>query len=223
MRRALHIAVESGTDNPAPGVYPNVCGSAQPGRSFCFRGLTGEYLESDRIPLGTLRVWLSKQWGMNIDWLMQEPNAGATLKYWRALCSRLFLLDVTSFAQRFGRSGELLARGARPLPARRSDAGLASLLPQSDLEIDTPPDDAGLGVYGQGPRLLVVSNQGADEVVESVQVTDLEKCGAGGVQHYYDAETGEEIEIAAGGAIRLHIPGNDYRLVLGFASRGPSP
>ena len=99
MRRALHIAVESGTDNPAPGVYPNVCGSAQPGRSFCFRGLTGEYLESDRIPLGTLRVWLSKQWGMNIDWLMQEPNAGATLKYWRALCSRLFLLDVTSFAR----------------------------------------------------------------------------------------------------------------------------
>ena len=58
MRRALHVAVESGTDNPAPGVYPNVCGSAQPGRSFCFRGLTGEYLESDRLPLGTLRVWL---------------------------------------------------------------------------------------------------------------------------------------------------------------------
>src|SRR5208282_843489 len=34
MRRALHIAVGSGSDNPAPGVYPNVCGSPQPGRSF---------------------------------------------------------------------------------------------------------------------------------------------------------------------------------------------
>ena len=94
-----HRRRHSGTDNPAPGVYPNVCGSAQPGRSFCFRGLIGEYLESDRLPLGTLRVWCSQQWGMNLDWLMQEPNAGATLKYWRALCSRLFLLDVTSFSR----------------------------------------------------------------------------------------------------------------------------
>ena len=26
IRRALHIAVESVADNPAPGVYPNICG-----------------------------------------------------------------------------------------------------------------------------------------------------------------------------------------------------
>ena len=118
MRRALHIAVESGTDNPAPGVYPNVCGSAQPGRSFCFRGLNGEYLESDRLPLGMLRVWCSQQWGMNLDWLMQEPNAGATLKYWRALVQppvplgRNIVLPLG-----LGQPGRLLAEGVGPLLA----------------------------------------------------------------------------------------------------------
>ena len=153
MRRALHVAVESGAGNPAPGVYPNVCGSAQPGRSFCFRGLTGEYLESDRIPLGTLRVWCSRQWGMNIDWLMQEPNAGATLKYWRALCSRLFLLDVTSFSRwDSADQASCWLQGLGPLLAGRSHAGLASLLSQSDREIDAPPDDARLRLHGQGPR-----------------------------------------------------------------------
>ena len=222
MRRALHIAVESGTDNPAPGVYPNVCGAAQPGRSFCFRGLNGEYTESDRLPLGMLRVWCSKQWGMNLDWLMQEPAAGATLKYWRALCSRLFLLDVTSFA--------------RDDSANQADCWLRAL----DLFwLDDPtliwhpyfrnpivkstlrPTTLVSTYTARGRLLLVVSNQGADDVVETVALENLKTFGAGGVYHFYDAETGEAIETSRQSAVRLFIPGNDYRLVLGFTSPWP--
>ena len=194
MRRALHVAVESGTDNPAPGVYPNICGSAQAGRSFCFRGLIGEDLESDRIPLGAMRVWFSPQWGMNIDWLMQEPNAGATLKYWRALCSRLFLLDVTSFSRWDSADQAVCWLAALDLfwlddptlvwhPYFRNPTLKSTCGPRRSSPATRP-----------GAVLVVVSNQAADEVVESVALADLAPFGAGGVSHYYDAETGEEIE-----------------------------
>ena len=222
MRRALHIAVESGTDNPAPGVYPNICGSAQPGRSFCFRGLIGEDLESDQIPVGAMRVWFSKQWGMNIDWLMQEPNAGATLKYWRALCSRLFLLDVTSFSRVDSADQAVSWQAALDLfwlddptvvwhPYYRNPTLKSTLRPTTLVSSYT----------AKGRVLLVVSNQAADDVVESVELADLTRFGAGGVDHYYDAETGEEIERTLQGALRLHVAGNDFRLVLGFARAWP--
>jgi hypothetical protein len=217
MRRALHIAVENGSDNPAPGVYPNVCGSAQPGRSFCFRGLTGEDLESDRIPLGMMRVWFSRQWGMNIDWLMQEPNAGATLRYWRALCSRLFLLDITSFSRWDSADQAFCWLAALDLfwlddptllwhPYFRNPTLKSTLRPSTLVSSYT----------ARGRALLVISNQGADDVVETVALADLDKYGAGGLKHYYDAETGEEIELTREGALRLYIPGSDFRLVLGF-------
>ena len=196
MRRALHIAVESGTDNPAPGVYPNVCGSAQPGRSFCFRGLTGEYLESDRLPLGTLRVWCSQQWGMNIDWLMQEPNAGATLKYWRALCSRLFLLDVTSFSR--WDSADQASCWLRALDLFWLDDPTLAWHPyfRNPIVKSTLRPTTLVSAYtARGRLLLIVSNQGPDDVVESVVLEDLEKYGSGGLKHYYDAESGEEIEM----------------------------
>ena len=222
MRRALHVAVKSGTDNPAPGVYPNVCGSAQPGRSFCFRGLTGEYLESDRLPLGTLRVWCSKQWGMNIDWLMQEPTAGATLKYWRGLCSRLFLLDVTSFSR-----DDLANQASCWLAALDlfwlDDPTLAwhpyfrNPIVKSTLRSTTL-----VSAYTARDRLLlIVSNQDPDDVVETVVLENLEKHGGGGLKHYYDAETGEEIELPRADALRLHVAGNDFRLVLGFTAPWP--
>jgi hypothetical protein len=222
MRRALHVAVESGSDNPAPGVYPNVCGSAQPGRSFCFRGLTGEYLESDRLPLGMLRVWSSPQWGMNIDWLMQEPTAGASLKYWRALCSRLFLLDITSFSRSDSASQADSWLAALDLfwlddpsvawhPYFRNPTVKSTLHPTTLVATYTAKDRL----------LLVVSNQHAEDTVETVTLANLEKYGAGGVQHYYDAETGEEIETAGREAVRLFVPGDNYRLVLGFAQPWP--
>ena len=228
MRRALHITVESGTDNPAPGVYPNVCGSAQPGRSFCFRGLTGEYLESDRIPLGALRVWCSKQWGMNIDWLMQEPTAGATLKYWRALCSRLFLLDVTSFSRED--SANQASCWQRALDLFWLDDPTLAWHPyfrNSIVKSTLRPTTLASAYTARGRLLLIVSNQGADDFVETVVLKDLEKYGAGGLKHYYDAETGEEIEMPptmstrCPDALRLHVSANDYRLVLGFAAPWP--
>ena len=222
MRRALHIAVASGTDNPAPGVYPNVCGSAQPGRSFCFRGLTGEYLESDRIPLDMLRVRCSPQWGLNIDWLMQEPSAGATLKYWRALCSRLFLLDVTSFSR--SDTADVAASWLRALDLFWLDDPTLVWHPyyRNPLVKSTARPSTLVSAYtARGRLLLIVSNQGADDAVETVTLQSLENHGAGGVKHYYDAETGEEIETPREEAIRLHVPGNDYRLVLGFTEPWP--
>ena len=222
MRRALHIAVESGTDNPAPGVYPNICGSAQPGRSFCFRGLIGEDLESDQIPLGAMRVWFSQQWGMNIDWLMQEPNAGATLKYWRALCSRLFLLDVTSFSR--VDSADQASYWLAALDLFWLDDPTVVWHPyfRNPTVKSTARATTLVSSYTAKDRvLLVVSNQGADDVVESVALADLAPFGAGAVKHFYDAETGEEIERTTEGTLRLHIAANDFRLVLGMAREWP--
>jgi hypothetical protein len=218
MRRALHVAVESGTDNPAPGVYPNICGSAQPGRSFCFRGLIGEDLESDQIPLGAMRVWFSKQWGMNIDWLMQEPNAGATLKYWRALCSRLFLLDVTSFSR--WDSADQAACWLAALDLFWLDDPTVAWHPyfrNPTLKSTLRPTTLVSSYTAKGRVLLVVSNQAAHDVVETVALADLARFGAGEVNHYYDAETGEEIERTGDRAIRLFLAADDFRLVLGQA------
>ena len=222
MRRALHVAVETGSGNPAPGVYPNVCGSAQPGRSFCFRGLTGEYLESDRLPLGMLRVWLSQQWGMNIDWLMQEPNAGATLKYWRALCSRLFLLDVTSFSRLDSADQANCWLAALDL-FWLDDPSIAwhPYFRNATLKSTLRPTTLVSTYTARGRALLVISNQGSDDVVESVQLNGLGPFGAGGLRHFYDAETGEEIEVDGGGALLLHVPAGDYRLVPGFPRPWP--
>ena len=222
MRRALHIAVESGTDNPAPGVYPNICGSAQPGRSFCFRGLIGEDLESDQIPLGAMRVWFSKQWGMNIDWLMQEPNAGATLKYWRALCSRLFLLDVTSFSRVDSADQAACWLAALDL-FWLDDPGVAwhPYFRNPTLKSTARPTTLVSSYTAKGRALFVVSNQAADEIVETVALADLTHFGAGGLNHFYDAETGEEIEQTRDGALRLHLAGNDFRLVLGLTHAWP--
>ncbi len=222
MRRALHVAVESGTDNPAPGVYPNICGSAQPGRSFCFRGLIGEDLESDQIPLGAMRVWFSKQWGMNIDWLMQEPNAGAPLKYWRALCSRLFLLDITSFS-RWDSADQAVGWLAALDLFWLDDPTLVwhPYFRNPTLKSTVRPTTLVSSYTAKGRVLLVVSNQAADEVVESVALADLAPFGAGGVSRYYDAETGEEIQQTPQRALRLHVAGNDFRLVLGLSRAWP--
>ena len=242
MRRALHVAVENGTRNPAPGVYPNICGSAQAGRSFCFRGLIGEDLESDQIPLGAMRVWFSPQWGMNIDWLMQEPNAGASLKYWRALCSRLFLLDLTSFAR--WDSADQAAGWLAALDLFWLDDPTLVWHPyfrNPTLKSTVRPTTLVSSYTAKGRVLAVVSNQAADEVVESVALADLAPFAAGGVSHYYDAETGKEIEqcgdcpnfrppvsldrpktgLAPSAALRLHLAGNDFRLVLGLSRPWP--
>ncbi|MEM0201409.1 MAG: hypothetical protein QXD23_03315, partial [Candidatus Micrarchaeaceae archaeon] len=64
--------------------------------------------------------------------------------------------------------------------------------------------------------LFIVSNQSSKSVIETVSFQNLNKYKAGRLKYFYNAETGEQIETPAYETIRLFIPGNDYRLVLGF-------
>ncbi len=220
MKRVAHVMVENGVTN-SPYTYPNLCGNAQPGRSFCRKGLTGETPASDKLTLGQMRVWLSKQWGIQVDWLMQEPNAGAPYTYWRALCSRLFLLDVTDFSR--GDSADVAMRWLHALDAFWLDDPTVVWHPyyKTDLVKSTARATTLISAYtGKGRALFVISNQSTNDGVEAVAFQNLDQYGAGGLQYFYDAETGGEIELA-GGALKLFIPGDDYRLVLGFPAPWP--
>ena len=198
MRRALHVAVESGTDNPAPGVYPNVCGSAQARPQLLLP-------RPDRRIPGFGPAAAGYAAGLVLQAVGHEhrlADAGARGRRHAEVLARAvqppvppgryFLLPL-----RLGRPGGLLAGGLGPLLAGRSYAGLASLLSQSDREIDAPPHDARLRLHG--PRPLAADrlesrrgrrrgNRGAGRTWRNI--------GAGGLKHYYDAETGEEIEMA---------------------------
>jgi hypothetical protein len=153
---------------------------------------------------------------MNIDWLMQEPNAGATLKYWRALCRRLFLLDVTSFSR--WDSADQAACWLAALDLFWLDDPTVAWHPyfrNPTLKSTARPTSLVSSYTAKGRVLLVVSNQAADDVVETVALNNLAPFGAGAVNRYYDAETGEEIERTGDGALRLHVAADDFRLVLG--------
>ncbi len=143
-----------------------------------------------------MRVWFSPQWGMNIDWLMQEPNAGASLKYWRALGSRLFLLDITSFSR--WDSADQAACWLAALDLFWLDDPTLVWHPyfrNPTTEVYGAAHDARFQLHGQGPRARWWSpTRRPDDVVESVALADLAHFGAGGVSRFYDAETGEEIE-----------------------------
>lgn len=216
-KRAATLMVEDHATN-AVYVYPNLCGPAQPGRSFCLRALYGEYDNSDNLKLGAMRVWLSKQWGINLGWLYQQPPAGATYKYWRAVSSRLFLLDLTDFARTD--NAEVYRRWLAALDNFWLDDPTIVWHPyyRNPVLKSTAQTNTLVSAYtGKGRALFVISNQGQTGTVETVTFQNLEKYGAGGVKYYYDAETGEEIE-TQDGALRLFIPAQDYRLVLGFTA-----
>ena len=224
MRRALHVAVESGTDNPAPGVYPNVCGSAQPGRSFCFRGLNGEYLESDRLPLGTLRVWCSQAVGHE----HRLADAGAQRRRHAEVLAGTVQPPVPAgrdllLPLGFGRPGGLLAGGAWTSsgwmiptlawhPYFRNPIVKSTLRPTTLVSAYTAKRPRAAGRLEPGGR-----RRRGNRVLWKT----WRSIGGGGVKHYYDAETGEEIETPREGAVRLYVPGNDYRLVLGFPQPWP--
>jgi len=215
MRRLAHMMVENGVKD-SPYTHPNICGFAQPGRSFCRKGLIGESLESDKISLGSMRVWFSKQWGINVDWLMQEPQSGATYKYWRALCSRLLLLDVTDFSR--WDTAEVALRWLHALDAFWLDDPTIVWHPYCrnlTLKTTARPTTLVSTYTANGRTLFVISNQGADDTVETVAFQNLDQFGAGNLRYFYDGETSEEIE-AANNTVKLFIPDNDYRVVLGF-------
>ncbi|MGD0088874.1 MAG: glycoside hydrolase domain-containing protein [Planctomycetota bacterium] len=217
MRRVAHLMVENSVKD-SPYTHPNVCGFAQPGRSFCRKGLTGEDTESDKISLGAMRVWFSKQWGINVDWLMQEPQAGATCKYWRALCSRLFLLDVTDFSR--WDTADVAVRWLHALDVFWLDDPAIVWHPyyrNPTLGATARPTTLVSTYTANGRALFVISNQGADDTQETVAFQNLARFGAKDLKYFYDGETTEEIE-AANETVKLFIPANDYRVVLGFTA-----
>jgi len=222
LKRLATTAVEAGKPD-SPYVWANVISPVLPGRSFCRKMLNGEYLYTRLFTLGQIRVMASKQWGMELDWYpfpqteeSPYPNVGPVRKYWRAVFSRLLLHDITSFSgaddadfcQRWLNALDLLWLDDPTLtwhPYYRTDA------------VQADHKTTYISTYtAKGRALLFISNQADSGTVETVHTADLARFGAADLKYFYDAETGEEIE--TGDALRLFIPGQDYRAVLGLPS-----
>jgi len=72
----------------------------------------------------------------------------------------------------------------------------------------------------KGRGLLMISNQAEQPTVESIPLAEVARVGGDGLEYFYDAETGEEIEAAAN-VLKLFIPAQDYRVVIGFPTPWP--
>jgi hypothetical protein len=221
MKRIAHAMTEAGQPSQ-PAVWPNLMSPVLPGRAFCGKALTGEYTNSDQLRMGMLRVHLSKQWGIVTDWLMQSPgyagrDAGASRKYWRALCSQLFLLDITNFSR--DDTAEVGRRWYDALDLFWLDDPTVQWHPyyrNPTLDSVVHPQTTFVSTYtAKGRMLAVVSNQDTRDVVESVRFKPMEAYGAGKVRYFYDAESGEEISVEDG-ALKLFVGGRNYRVVIGF-------
>ena len=211
MKRVATLMVENGVKD-SPYVYANLIDASQPGRSFCRNVLYGEYDFSDKLSLVAMRVWLSKQWGYQFSWLCQEPPRGATIKYWRALDSRLFLVDCTDFSR--ADTADIYLRWWAALDAFWLDDPSVVWHPyyrNSALKSTAQPTTLVSTYTAQGRALSVISNQGQTDTVETVAFQDP------GLKHFYDADTGEAIELQDG-ALRLFVAANDFRVVLGFTA-----
>lgn len=193
----------------SPYVWPNLASPALPGRAFCRLALVGESLQSDRLPLASIRIWASKQWGYNLQWLFQEPTGGAALRYWRALCSRLFLCDITNFH----RDAEEYWRWLQALDCFWLDDPSVQWHPyyRNDTVAAVAPEGMLVSSYtATGRALHVVSNQGTADAVATIR-----RQPGHALPCLYDGETGEAIE-SDGDVFRLFVPAADYRLVLAF-------
>jgi hypothetical protein len=213
MKGCAHIVTQAGVKK-SPYVWPNMCGAPTPGRSFCKMALIGESPQSDKLPLDHLRVWLSHQWGFNIQWLFQSPSKGASRRYWRALCSRLFLLDVTDFCRACGED----RKWTQALDIFWLDDPTVKWHPyyKNDVVKSKVNESTKVSSYtADGRALFVISNQDKKPVIEEVEFQNLDKYKADGLKFFYDAETGEEIE-NINGKLKLFIKPENYRLVLGF-------
>jgi hypothetical protein len=222
MKRSAHAMTEAGQPSQ-PAVWPNLMSPVVPGRAFCGKGLTGEYTNSDQLRLGMLRVHLSKQWGIVTDWLCQAPSdagrqVGTTRKYWRTLCSQLFLLDVTNFSRHD--TAEITRRWWNALDLFWLDDTTVKWHPyyrNSTVDKVEHPATTFVSTYtAKGRILAVVSNQDEKDTIETVRFKDLTSFGAPHNMYFYDAETGEEIEFE-NGALKMFVGARDYRVVIGFA------
>lgn len=222
-KRVATAAVEAGKSD-SPYLWVNAISPVIPGRSFARKMLNGEYLYTKLFTLGQWRVMSSKQWGMVLDWYpfpqteeSPYPNIGPVRKYWREVYSRLLLHDVTNFSG--ADNAEFSKQWLNALDVFWLDDPTVRWHPyyRNDTVASTARPTTYVSTYtARGRTLLVISNQGADSVVESVGLKNLDRFGAGGLRYFCDAETGEDIEVSPNGALKLFIPRMDYRVVVGF-------
>ncbi len=228
MKRIATTAIEDGKIH-SPYIWANAISPELPGRSFCRKMLNGEYLYTKLFTLGQWRVMCSHQWGMELDWYpfpqtneSPYPNIGPVRKYWREVYSRLLLHDVTNFSG--GDNAGYSERWLNALDVFWLDDPTVHWHPyyHNDTHpVATQPNTYISTYTAKGRALLVISNQSHDSVIEHIQPGDLSSFGAGGLKYFYDAETGEQIEATADGVLHLFIPGEDYRVVIGFPQPWP--
>jgi hypothetical protein len=221
LKRFATAVTEAGQPSQ-PAVWPNLMSPVLPGRSFCGKALTGEYTNSDQLRMGMLRVHLSKQWGIVTDWLCQQPsNAGAevgtTRKYWHALFSQLCLLDVTNISRQD--TAEVGSRWWNALDLFWLDDPTVQWHPYYNnptLASVAQPATTFVSTYtAKGRMLAVVSNQDTKNTIETVKFKNLDQYGAPNLRYFYDAISGEEVQVVDG-ALKLFVAGKDYRVVIGF-------
>jgi hypothetical protein len=220
MKRIATTAIEDGKTD-CVYLWANAINPALPGRSFVRKMLNGEYLYTKLFTLSQIRVLASHQWGMGLDWYpfpqteeSPYPNIGPVRKYWRAVFSRLLLHDITNFSG--GDDSGFCSRWIDALDLFWLDDPTvqwhAYYRPDA---IKANHDTTYVSTYtAKGRALLFVSNQASDSVVEGIPLSELARLGQGDLKYFYDAETGEQIE--TDNALHLFIPGDDYRVVLGF-------
>ncbi|NNM88490.1 MAG: hypothetical protein HKL95_08220, partial [Phycisphaerae bacterium] len=226
MKRIATTAIEAGKVT-SPYIWANAITPVLPGRSFCRKMLNGEYLYTKLFTLGQIRVMASKQWGMVLDWYpfpqtpeSPYPNIGPVRQYWREIFSRLLLHDITNFSGSDDNAG-FCDRWLDALDVFWLDDASVHWHPYYDN--DTKPRPAEKTTYistytAKGRALLFISNQNKNSVIERVHPGELEKFAAGRLKYFYDAETGEQIERAEDGTLKLFIAGMDYRVAVGFAT-----
>lgn len=226
IKRIATSTVEAGrTDSPF--LWLNAISPVIPGRSFARKMLNGEYLYTKLFTLGQYRVMTSEQWGMELDWYpfpqteeSAYPNIGPVRKYWRAVYSRLLLHHVTNFSG--GDDAGYASRWINALDLFWLDdptvAWHAYYRPDA---IKTRRDTTYVTTYSaDGRALLMVSNQAEKSVIDAVPVARASQWSNADLRYFYDAETGEEIEFSDG-QLKLFIPAEDYRVVIGFAKPWP--
>lgn len=224
-KRIATIAIDNGKTE-SPYLWVNAISTMLPGRSFARKMLNGEYLYTKLLTLGQIRVMASKQWGMVLDWYpfpqteeSPYPNVGPVRKYWREVFSRLLLHDITNISG--SDDAGYTENWFNALDLFWLDDPTVQWHPyyRNDTQPVTVNQSTYVSTYTAKDRALwFISNQSPEDVVESVRSDNLAPFATGQLRHFYDAETGERIEVGNGRALKLFIPAFDYRIVIGLPS-----
>jgi len=155
-------------------------------------------------------VLFSKQWGMQTSWLLQAAVGGApgsSMRYWRAVASRLLLHEVYDFE----RDQDLFACGywaAVDWVGVYTDE--TTYVPYwNNPTVKTEPTVLVTTYLHPQRAMFMVSNQGKEDAVVNVTLQEP----LNGFKYFLDSETAEEIT-QDGARLSLFIPHDDYRFVL---------